>query len=323
MLQRLPEPTVPESQVSEADASTPVMADLQFRIEYALLRFVVWLVRLFSVDTSANISAFIWRNLAPLTFRHKRALENISLAFPDKSLEERQTLIRSMWDNLGRVMAETMQIDRILAEEEERFDYFSREIMDRYHGKLGPAVAVTLHMGNWEFAAWPMTKMGADPAAVYRLVKNPYVDRYIREQRQPLYPSGMLAKGRAHGGSNSEGQKTARQIMDYVRQGGRLGLVCDLYDRQGLPVDFFGHPAKSTPIAGLIARRVGARIWIGRCVRKGRTSRFILEMKELKVPRTRNQASDIRAVTKAMQEQFEVWVRENPEQWMWSNRRWK
>ena len=133
----------------------------------------------------------------------------------------------------------------------------------------------------------------------------------------------MLAKGRAHGGSNAEGQRTARQIMDYVRQGGRLGLVCDLYDKQGLPIYFFGQPAKSTPIAGLIARRVGARVWIGRCVRKGKQSRFILEMKELRVPRTRNQADDIRAVTRAIQEQFEEWIREHPEQWMWSNRRWK
>ena len=26
--------------------------------------------------------------------------------------------------------------------------------------------------------------------------------------------------------------------------------------------------------------------------------------------------------TADMTEQFEEWVRENPEQWMWSNRRW-
>ena len=40
------------------------------------------------------------------------------------------------------------------------------------------------------------------------------------------------------------------------------------------------------------------------------------------MPRTANQADDVRWITAEMQKQFEAWVREVPEQWMWSNRRW-
>ena len=40
------------------------------------------------------------------------------------------------------------------------------------------------------------------------------------------------------------------------------------------------------------------------------------------MPRTANQGEDVRAIMAAMQAQFEVWIREAPEQWMWSNRRW-
>lgn len=110
--------------------------------------------------------------------------------------------------------------------------------------------------------------------------------------------------------------------MDYVRQGGRLGFISDLYDRNGIEVPFFGHLAKSMPIAAMIARRVGARIWIGRCVRIGNRSVFDVNVNELRIPRTKNQAEDIRAITAAIQRYFEVWIRENPEQFMWSNRRW-
>ncbi|MET0651548.1 MAG: hypothetical protein ABWY63_03445 [Hyphomicrobiaceae bacterium] len=42
----------------------------------------------------------------------------------------------------------------------------------------------------------------------------------------------------------------------------------------------------------------------------------------MKVPRTANQADDVRWITAEMQKQFEVWVRETPDQWMWGNRRW-
>jgi len=225
-----------------------------------------------------------------------------------------------MWENLGRVMAETMQIDRIIADPA-RIEIGNRSIHERYRNKLGSAIGVSLHMGNWELAIWPFTLAGNNPAAVYRTVKNPYVDAYLRRLRRNLYPGGLLGKGRMDGGIE-EGQKTARLIMDFVRQGGRLGLVCDLHDRTGLAVPFFGKPAKSVTIPAIIARRVGARIWMARCLRVGKQCRFRIELKELKVPRTANAADDVKWITTQMQKQFEAWVRDAPEQWSWNNRRW-
>jgi Kdo2-lipid IVA lauroyltransferase/acyltransferase len=299
----------------------PELTDLRHRLEYALLRVIVFIVRLFPLDMASAFSARAWQLLAPYGKRQRRALANIARAFPDMPEAERRRIIKAMWGNLGRVMAETMQMDRILAEPS-RMEFVSAKLFERYRGKMGPAVGVTLHMGNWELATWPMTLTGWHPAAVYRLVKNPYVDRYIRDQRRDLFPGGLFAKGRASNTDHAEGQRTARQILDFVRKGGRLGIVSDLYDHFGIEVPFFGHMAKTTPAPAMVARRVGSRIWMGRCIRVGQATRFKLEFKELKVQRTANQGDDIRATTAAMQAQFEEWIREYPEQWMWSNRRW-
>lgn len=298
------------------------LRDLQFRLEYALLRSVVAVVRAFPLETAAALSAKAWRVLAPIVNpkRHRRALDNLAIAFPEKSEAERKAIAMAHWENLGRVMAETMQIDRIIGDPD-RLEIVSHAIFSRYRNKLGAAVGVTLHMGNWELAIWPLTLAGANPAAVYRSVNNPFVDQYLRDQRKDLYPGGLFGRGRVEG-DHGETQKTARLIMDYVRRGGRLGLVCDLYDRSGIPVPFFGKDALTQAIAAMIARRVGARIWMARCKRKGTSSRFEIELKELKVPRGPDQSADIRWIMTAMQQQFEAWVREAPEQWMWSNRRW-
>ncbi len=300
----------------------PSLLDARYRIEYLLLRLIAGLVRLVPIEVGVNASGKIWRLVAPYDRRHRRALENLAIAFPDMGLAEREKVARAMWENLGRVMAETMQIDRIIAEPDRiALTPLTAKVFERYRNKMGAAIGVTLHMGNWELAAWPMTVAGNNPAAVYRTVKNPYVDRYLRQLRRNLYPGGLLGKGRIDG-SPEEGQKTARQIMDFVRQGGRLGLVCDLHDRTGIPVPFFGRPARSVTIPAMIARRVGARIWLSRCLRLGNQSRFQIELKELKVPRTANQADDVKWITAEMQKQFEAWIREAPEQWSWNNRRW-
>jgi len=297
------------------------LQDLQYRLEYVGLRLVAGIFRALPLNVATRISASSWRLLAPIINpkRHKRALDNLAIAFPDKSEEERLAIALAHWENLGRVMAETMRIDRFLAEPE-RIDIISQNIFSRYKDKLGAAIGISLHMGNWELAILPFTWAGANPAAVYRSVNNPYVDQYLRDQRKDLYPDGLFGRGNV--GEHGDDQKTARAIMDFVRRGGRLGLVCDLYDRKGIPVRFFGKDAKTQAIAALIARRVGARIWLSRCKRIGTESRFEIELKELRVPRTANQAEDIRWIMTHMQKQFEAWIREAPEQWMWSNRRW-
>jgi KDO2-lipid IV(A) lauroyltransferase len=298
------------------------LRDLQFRLEYLLLRLIIGLVRLFPLDWAVSLSAAAWRRLAPRIAkkRHKRALANLAIAFPEMSEAERLRIALAHWENLGRVMAETMQIDRVLADPS-RIEIASADLFYRYRDKLGPAVGVSLHMGNWELAIWPFVLAGANPAAIYRSVNNPYVDAYLRNQRRDLYPGGLLGRGRVDG-DHGESQKTARVITDFVRRGGRLGLVCDLYDRTGIEVPFFGKLAKTQAIPAMIGRRVGARIWLARCTRIGTSSRFRIDLRELKVPRTSNQSDDIRSVMAEMQLQFECWVREAPEQWMWSNRRW-
>src|SRR5262245_22412371 len=294
-----------------------ILKDLQYRGEFLALRLLEAALRSVPLDFGVNVSAKAWRLIARFDHRHQRALDNLAIAFPYKTLRERQAIALAMWENLGRVMAETMQIDRILAEPS-RIQIVTQNIHRRYKDKLGSAIGVSLHMGNWELAIWPFTLAGNNPAAVYRTVKNPYVDQYLLDARKTLYPGGLLGRGR----DREEGQATARRIMDFVRKGGRLGLVCDLHDRTGLEVPFFGKPARSVAIPAMIARRVGARIWMSRCLRVGGQSRFQIELKELKVPRTASQADDVKWITAAMQQQFEAWIREAPEQWMWSNRRW-
>ena len=296
--------------------------DLQFRLEYALLRVIVGIVRLLPLETATAVSAKAWRVLAPRLNpkRHKRALANLAIAFPEKSEAERLRICMAHWENLGRVMAETMQIDRLI-EDPTRIRIVSEPLFGRYKNKLGAAIGVSLHMGNWELSVWPFVEARANPAAVYRSVNNPYIDRYLRWQRRNLYPGGLFGRGKVEG-THGDDQKTARILTDFVRRGGRLGLVCDLYDRTGLAVPFFGRDARTQAIGAMIARRVGSRIWMSRCKRVGTSSRFEIEIRELRVPRTRNIGEDVRWIMTEMQKQFEAWVRDAPEQWMWSNRRW-
>ena len=133
-----------------APPSISRLRDLQFRLEYYALRAVVGLVRSLPLEVATRISASTWKTLAPRINpkRHRRALDNIAVAFPEKSEAERAALVRAHWGNLGRVMVETMRMDEILADPA-RIEIRSDKVFNRYRGKLGPIVGISLHMGNW------------------------------------------------------------------------------------------------------------------------------------------------------------------------------
>lgn len=295
------------------------LINIRYLVEYAFLRGVIGLVRLMPLDMARELMAKAWRLLAPYGRRHARALDNLAIAFPEKTPQEREAIVMEMWSNLGRVMAETMLLDRIL-KEPQRIEIENPALVNRYVGKIGSAILCSLHMGNWELAMWPLTSIGAKPAAVYRLVDNPYIDLYLRSQRTELYPGGLFARGKMNG--VKMGHDTARMIASYVREGGRLGFLADRYEAKGVKVPFFGQPAGSNVVPVMLARRAGARLWAGRCVRVGDESRFRITMREIKVPWTDDPAADIKAALTELQAQFEDWIRDHPEQWMWSNRRW-
>ena len=298
-----------------------LLTKLRHGAEYAALRLVISIVRLFPLDKAVPLSARIWRKLAPMgKRRHARALDNLAKAFPEKTKEERELIALDAWSNLGRIMVETMQLDRIL-EQPERIETLNLDVLERYRGKLGSVICCSLHTGNWELATWPMVAVNAQPAAIYRLVSNPYVDGYLRKQRSILYPGGMFSRG-AGRTNRATGLNTARQVGSYLRQGGRVGMLADLFDRRGIEVPFFGHQASSQAFPALLARRVGARLWVGRCIRIGEQSHFKVEMKEIRVPFSDDKDRDIAELTAAIQAQFEEWIREYPDQWMWSNRKW-
>ena len=170
------------------------LLDLRYRIEYVALRAIVALIRAAPLDAGVQISAKAWRSIRPVRPSPPSRAGEPSDRLSTEDVQERQEIALAMWENLGRVMAETMQIDRIIADPA-RIEIVSQNIHRRYRDKLGSAIGVSLHMGNWELAIWPFTLAGNNPAAVYRTVKNPYVDRYLREARQDIYPGGLAGQG--------------------------------------------------------------------------------------------------------------------------------
>ena len=285
-----------------------LFARLRIRLEYAIFRLLAAIGGALPLDFASAVSGWLWRAIAPRLKRHRRALEGLARAFPDMSLAERERIALAMWDNLGRNFAEFFQLQQIIAQGRIAF-----EPLDRFEAIMagGPFVICTLHMGNWELAAYSGVHFGARFAGVYQALTNPLVDRWTYEQRLPLYPGGLFDKS----------PTTSRALYRLARAGGYPAFVADLREGLGIDVPFFGHLAVSNPFPAQLARVAGIPLYAIRVKRVGGV-RFTMRIEPIAVPVSEDRDADVLATTAALQACFEEFVREAPEQWMWAHRRW-
>ena len=282
--------------------------DLRYRLEYLGFRAAQAAATALPLEAVSGASGLAWRLIAPRLYRQQRALRNLELAYPELSLQERKRIAADMWENLGRTFGESFHLREIAAQKRVRFEP-SEQLDEIIRG--GPCVVCGLHLGNWELVAYASKLMGASFTGVYQRLSNPLVDEETRKLRAFLYDGGLLPKTPV----------TARALMKTAKSGGYPAFLADLRDDNGAAVPFFGKPALSTPFPALLARKAGLPLYAGAAFREPNV-RFVIRAARVEVPHTADHAADAVAGTAALQAQFEAFIRQAPEQWMWAHRKW-
>lgn len=290
--------------------SDPRKIRLKDRIEYAALLSVAKLLQSMSVETAASFTAFFWRLIAPRTRRQRRIIEHLNLAFPHLTPDEVKKLSLKVWDNLGRVMGETFHLTEMrnrAMNADREFDGLDDILQDRSSG----VVIASGHIGPYELIVMASHIAGYEPTGIYQELSNPLVDQYLADQRRPMFPGGLMSKS----------HKTARKVLGIVKAGGAAAFLADQREFKGIEIEFFGQSAYCNPFPALLARHCNVPFVGGRVIRRCDGS-FTFHAEEITVPRSEDNSADIRQATQNFHDLLEHYIREYPEQWMWTHRKW-
>ena len=281
---------------------------LRHRLEYLGFRAAQAAATALPLEAVSWSSGLAWRLIAPRLHRQERALRNLKLAYPELSEAERKRIATAMWENLGRTFGESFHLKEIIAQKRIRYEPME-QLEDIIRG--GPCIVCGLHLGNWELVAYASKLMGASFTGVYQRLSNPLVDEETRKLRAFLYDGGLLPKT----------PMTARSLMKAAKSGGYPAFLADLRDDNGAAVPFFGVPALATVFPALLARKTGLPLYAGAAFREPKV-RFVIRGARVEVPHTDDPSADAIAGTAALHAQFEAFIRQAPEQWMWAHRKW-
>ncbi len=265
----------------------------------------------------SNFAARLMRNVGPLLPEHRIGRANLKAAYPEKSEAEIESILRGVWDNLGRVTVEFAHIDRLAEGDPWHrtfIDYdagsIERFLALREDGK--PALVFAAHLANWELPALISAADGLETSVLYRRPNLGAVADAIfalrAGQMGELVPTSMFAP---------------IQLARALDAGRHVAMLVDQHYGKGVEVTFFGRRCLANPLIAVLARQAECAIHGTRVVRI-KNGRFRAEVTEPIVPaRDAEGKIDVQGTMQVITSVIEGWVREYPDQWLWLHRRWR
>jgi KDO2-lipid IV(A) lauroyltransferase len=286
------------------------MRRFRYLLEAAGFFVVLAGLRRLSPEAASNLGGWLARTLGPRMRVSERARSNLRLALPELSEAEHSRIIRAMWENLGRVMAEYPHLGPITDPASGRVELHNVEPVLALRGGTAGILA-SAHLANWEIMPVTAAQNGVDMTVIVRVPNNPYVRNALDAMR-----------GVAGGGRTPKGRGGAREAFNVLRSGRVLGLLFDQKLNDGIMVPLFGIDAMTTPAPAQLALRFGCPLIPVRIERTGPARFRVSAQSPLDLPNTGDKQTDIETLTKRLNDILEGWIRERPEQWLWLHRRW-
>ncbi|MFZ0680885.1 lysophospholipid acyltransferase family protein [Candidatus Binatus sp.] len=250
--------------------------------------------------------------------RHRKiGIRNLEIAFPEKSVAERNRILRASYINLGRCGAEYVRLGGFFYRRLGRRITYNRldvwnELHPRYPGK--GALILTAHFGGFELLPAGHALHGFQIGLVHhtqRFLAGDDLVSFIRER------AGVQVI-RKH--------TAAREMLRSLKRGEIIGIPLDQNAKrsEAIWVPFFCELAATPSGFDRLAMMAGAPVVPVFIVRQPDGISHVIEIyEEIPQHRTGDRNADALVNTARYQRAIEEMVRKYPDQWLWTHRRYR
>lgn len=256
----------------------------------------------------SDVIAFMLRRL--VGYRKSVVESNIHLAFPHLSQKQTHALVKKFYTHFSDVLLETLQL---LAFRkgflEQRIRIENTAFLERSKAEGKSVLAIGGHTGNWEWLGTALGKLsGFKVLAAYRPLASAKADRMMKKIREQqgthLIPSQQIYRAAL---------KSEEPIMVY--------LIADQapHPNQAFWTNFLG---RDTPVFWGPEKIARSKEFVVVYLAMHREKRgfYSIQIKELK---DKDIYTSEGALTEWHVRELERDIRETPEAWLWSHKRWK
>ena len=245
---------------------------------------------------------------------HRRvATTNLAQSFPGRTTRERDAITRQMFCHFGRLLFEMLKFSTLSHEAMRRRVEFEGEDRARHAYAQGKGVLFfTGHFGFWELHAIVHGLQFQPIGVLARALDNPHLNQLLEELRSTTGNTVIYRQG------------AVRRVLKTLNAGQGVAMLIDqhMHSPDAIWVDFFERPAATTSTLAALALRTGAPVVpVFALPVAGGRYRMIYE--HAVEPPDADAPEAIREFTQRCTDVLEMYVRRNPELWLWMHRRWR
>ena len=245
-------------------------------------------------------------------YRKKVVLVNLKNAFPEKSEKEIKTIARNFYHHFADLMLETIKMREMTETDfSKRMVYKNTEAVNRFFEKGQSVVLLTMHYNNWEWSKGLPLVLKHRILGIYKPLHNAQFDVFMNHSREKL------------GIEMVQNANTLRRIMKANKNS--EAVLTWLAGDQTPPeyhtlwFMFLNQEAMFYPGPAVISKRFNHPVFFQKTEKISRgkyqtTFELLFEIPE--------EASEVEIMKTYIQKMEEV-IRETPEFYLWSHKRWK
>jgi len=289
---------------------------MRYKLEYIPFIITATIVRLLPRSTALALGRMLGKlGMLLQPKRVKIADKNLRYAFPEKTSDEREVLVKKVFSDMGVGLIEMVRLDMFDGKQDlEKLFTIEGEEHIKEALKLGKGcILLAGHIGFWEAGNFVYPTLGYPIGIVAKPMKNPLVDRYFRRMREH------------YGGYVIDSFKGARRIFKALQQNHLVGILMDQHmprSQSAVRVPFFGRPAYTTPIISQIAMKYQVPIIAAFSYRK-EDNTYQVKMSPHFFLDPEISEESIVTNTALLTKKIEEGIRHDVSQWFWVHRRWK
>jgi len=283
--------------------TTKAISILKFAPFYFLSLFPLFILHIFS-----GISAAILYGI--IKYRRKVVLDNLQKTFPEKGLKELQKIEKRFYRHFCDIFIEALKTLTIRKSSIiKRYKLKNPDLVSRYFQEGKSLILYSGHYGNWEWMSSLPFHIHHQMLSFYQDQSNKYFDQLM-----------LLIRERF--GNKCVESKTGYKILSEYARNKQLTLTLIIGDQSPNKssskhwVPFLNRETAFLIGADRIAKKLGHTLLFPKMTK---VKRGFYEFEFLEMEAYKNSDNVIDSFAKLLEEN----IKEQPEMWLWSHRRWK
>jgi KDO2-lipid IV(A) lauroyltransferase len=284
--------------------------------EYFLFSLMKCPVAMLSRPALIRLAGALGSGIYVLDRKHRRiALENLTVAFKNLSLNEKKRIGRGAFRHFSRFTFDLLAIRKMA---ESGFNGLVRhEGLDHLNEAYAEGRGVlifTAHFGHWEMMGVSQGQLNLPLNVIARPLDNERLETALLEIRT-CSGNRVIPKSQA-----------IRGALEALKKGEGVAILIDQNSlrSKGIFVDFFGKQACTTTLLASLALKTGARIIPAFSLPDEEGGyRFIYEAPIPLPDEAMDVGEKIHEITQRCTKVIEAYIRRYPEYWLWMHQRWK